>query len=562
MKKIVSLFLTLCMLLSLSFSFAEELKDTWTPDDYTAAADIRTETASDFTGKTVILHSNDVHGQIDGYALIAGLRTYFQDLGATVILADMGDFSQGDPAVNLSRGENAVEMMNAAKYDVATLGNHEFIYGYDQLTQNLSKATFSVLCANVRLEKTGELLYPATKMIETESGLKLGFFGLATPETVRKVNPALIKSLTFSQGDELYRDAQEAVDSLEGADLIIGLTHLGVDEESREAGYRSLDLYRNVKGIDLLLDGHSALTMTVCENGEPIQSAGTKFAAIGVVVIDNETKVIEDRYLLPTALGSKLFSFVPVDPDVRNVSDTIISYVDTIYGTAFATSEAELNGERNPGVRTEETNMGDLIAESMIWYVVKEGGLEQAEPNAVVGIVNGGCIRASIHVGDVTRNDINKVLPFGNTVSVTYVKGSELLEVLEASTFNSPEAFAGFPQTSGIEWTLDTTKPYDAGEVYIRDGQPTDYNAPASINRVTISKINGEPFDPEATYALVTNDYCAVGGDTYNVLANCSYTFDTGVAMDVALIGYIQDVLEGKIPADYANPKGNLTIIQ
>ena len=195
-----------------------------------------------------------------------------------------------------------------------------------------------------------------------------------------------------------------------------------------------------------------------------------------------------------------------------------------------------LNGDKAPGNRTEETNLGDLITDAMVWSVVKEGGIEQVEPNAVVGITNGGGIRAPIAAGDVTKKDINTVLPFGNTVAVVYVTGAELLEALEASTFCTPDAIGGYPQTSGIEWTLDTTKAFDQGDVYTLNGKESSYYAPASIQRVTITAVNGEPFNPEATYAVVTNNFCAAGGDTYNVFARSSASFDTGIPLDEAVM--------------------------
>lgn len=562
MKKLLSLFLCLCLVLGLSAAFAE---DTWTPADFTAAADIRMKIADDYTGKTVLLHSNDVHGQIDGYTRIAGLRTRFEEAGATVLLADAGDFSQGDVYVNVNKGGAAIEMMNAAGYDIAALGNHEFDFGYPQLKENLSKAEFPVLCGDIRLDETGELILPASKIIETKDGLRLGFFGLDTPETVTKVNPVLLRGITFSTFEKLYEDGQAAVDAVrEEADLVIGLVHLGVDIESKKNNYRSVDLWNRVSGIDLLIDGHSHTPMTVGENGEMIQSTGTKFQYIGVVVIDNESKAIEDHFLLPVHTEDSLYTHTlnAADEEVTARAQSITDEVDRIYNAVFATSEVDLNGEKAPGNRTEETNSGDLIADGIVWSVLKEGGPEQVEPNAVVGIVNGGGIRAPITAGEVTRKDINRVLPFGNTVAVVYLTGSELLEVLEASTYCTPEALGGFPQTSGIRWTLDTTKPYDQGELYIQDGKETSYYAPASIQRVTIESINGEPFDPKAVYAVVTNNFCAAGGDTYNVFARNISTFDTGIPVDEAVMEYIAVELDGRIDSRYAESQGRMTVIK
>ena len=563
MKKILAIALALVMLLSLGVtSFADY--------DYAANAKVF---RSDYTGKTVILHSNDVHGALGGYAYMTELKNEFLAAGATdVILVDAGDFSQGTSYVSSSKGASAVTMMNAAGYDVVTLGNHEFDFGYAQLMENLKDAQFQVICADVYLDETGETILPATTVVEVETAaeaaaaaeeteaaegeeepatnLRIGFFGMETPETATKVNPGLIQEISFATFDDLYASAQVAVDALkeENVDLIIGLTHLGVDKESAANGYRSIDLYDKVTDIDFLIDGHSHTVMTAGENGEPIQSTGTKFENVGVIVIDNETKTISDHFLLATAGLKK-------DADVQAAADEITTAVDAEYSAVFAKSEVLLNGERAPGNRTEQTNLGTLITDAMVWSVVSEGAMEAYYEAPVVGVTNGGGIRAPIAIGDVTKNDIVTVLPFGNTVAVIYVKGSELLEALEASTYCTPEAVGGFPQTSGIEWTLDTTKEYDQGDVYTLNGKESSYYAPASIQRVTITAINGEPFDENATYAVVTNNFCAAGGDTYNVF-NRAYSegfgFDTGIPMDEAVMDYVTDVLNGVIGEQYA----------
>ncbi|MBQ6346211.1 MAG: bifunctional metallophosphatase/5'-nucleotidase [Clostridia bacterium] len=512
----------------------------------------------DFSGKTVIIHSNDVHGAIDGYAYMAKCAQQVRDLGGEVILADAGDFSQGAPYVSLSQGHTAIEMMNAVGYDIATLGNHEFDFGYDKLMENLKDANFPVISANVY--KDGKLILPATAILE-RGGLKIGFFGMETPETATKVNPSLISGIGFSPFEQLYEAAQSAVDSLkaEGVDLIIGLWHLGIDDESASNGYRSSDVYDKVEGIDFVIDAHSHTVMTEDGDNNPIQSTGTRFATIGAVIIDNATGKIVDHYLLPT-------QYLKKDDDVDATAQEIISAVDEEYGAPFATTEVLLNGERDPGNRTMETNLGDLISDAMVWSVTREGGPEQDEVAGVVGITNGGGIRASIEIGEVSMKDVNTVLPFGNTVAVVYVKGSELLEALEASTFCTPSAIGGYPQTSGIEWILDTTVEYDQGELYHNaDGSDTSYYAPASIKRVTITAVNGEAFDPDATYAVVTNNFCAAGGDTYNAFMRAFQDgagFDTGIPMDEAVTNYVTDVLDGKITAEaYGEPRGSETQI-
>ena len=556
----------------------------WALADY--KAEMGTAPEGDYTGKTVILHSNDVHGEIMGYAYIAALKRDFQTKGADVILMDAGDFSQGDPNVSLTKGADAIDMMNAAGYDVATLGNHEFDYGYEQLKENLAKANFAVVCADVF--EGDETILPSS-WIYGNGELQIGVVGLETPETQTKVNPGLIQGIRFvsnvNSGDALYKCAQEEIDDLrnsQGVDIVIGLTHLGVDAESAPDGHRSVDLYHNTTGFDILLDGHSHTVMTEGEQGEPVQSTGTKFANIGVVVIDNASKKIESHYLIPTKVTEtveengeeveKVISELPKDEAVAAKAQEIIDRVNAEYGQVFAKSEILLNGERAPGNRTEETNLGDLITDAMVWKALevnrKDGkpavltmGDVSVDENHIVGITNGGGIRASIQPGDITRKDLNTVLPFGNTIAVVFVTGAELLEALEASTYAMPEALGGYPQTFGIEFTLDTTKPYDQGDAY----PESTYYKPASIQRVTISRINVEPFEPfdlNATYAVVTNDFCAAGGDTYYAFKNASAQFDTGIVMDEALMEYVETNLAGVISEEtYGEPRGDQTII-
>ena len=547
-------FLALVLALILVFAVSVSASAAY---DYAANAKV---VHSDFSGKTVILHTNDVHGNLSGYAYAAALKNRFENAGAEVLLVDAGDFSQGSTYVSSFKGASAITMMNAAGYDIVTLGNHEFDFGYAQLMDNMKNADFTVICADVYLDETGETIFDPTTVVETASGLKLGFFGMETPETATKVNPGLIKEISFATFDDLYASAQLAVDSLkeQEVDLVIGLVHLGVDDESAANGYRSVDLYANVPGIDFLIDGHSHTVMTAGENGEPIQSTGTAFQNIGVVVIDNETKTIEDNFLMSV-------SGLEMNKLVSATAQGIIDVVDAEYGTPFAEAQYFLNGARDPGNRTEETNLGNLITDAMVWTVVSSGGLEEYYDAPVVGVTNGGGIRASIEAGEITKNNINTVLPFGNTVAVIYVTGAELLEALEASTYCTPEAVGGFPQTTGIEWVLDTTAEYDQGDIYTLDGKESSYYAPASINRVTIISINGEPFDEAATYAVVTNNFCAAGGDTYNVFNrayNEGFGFDTGIPMDEAVMAYITEVLGGVVGEEYAEPSGLATQIR
>ena len=504
----------------------------------------------DLEGKTVILHSNDVHGAIAGYANMAALKAEYAAKGADVILVDAGDFSQGTTYVSTTKGADAIAMMNAVGYDFATLGNHEFDYGWPQLKENMEKADFKVLCADVL--ENGETIFDASAIVEKD-GVKIGFFGMETPEAQTKANPALIKGLTFLAGDEMYAAAQAQIDALKaaGADVIICLSHLGLDAESEPN--RSVDMLAKVEGLDMIIDGHSHTVITATAE-QPIQSTGTAFANIGVVVIDNATKAIVDNYLVPVTEESA------ADETVAAAAQEIIGKIDELYGEVFAKSEVELNGDKAPnGNRDSETNLGDLICDSMVWSVLKDEGSITVPAENVVAITNGGGIRAWIHKGDITMNDVHTVLPFGNTVAVVYVTGAELLEALEASTYCTPTSVGGFPQVAGIDFTIYTVMEYDAqAETY----PASTYYGPASIQRVVINSINGKAFDAEATYAVVTNNFCAAGGDTYYAFAAASAQFDTGVPLDEALMAYITEELKGVVGEQYAEPQGRITLCE
>lgn len=529
-----------------------EIKSTWTV----------TRTPAKYEGKTFILHSNDVHGQIMGYANIAAYKEELEAQGAKVILVDAGDYSQGTIYVSLNKGLNAIEMMNAAGYDVITLGNHEFDYGYEQVKTNMAAFNGKVLCANVL--ENGKSIFDGHTIVEKD-GVKIGFFGLETPEASTKANPALIKGLKFPAGKELYAIAQKEVEALkaEGADIIVCLSHLGVDKESEPN--RSYDLYKNVEGIDFVVDAHSHTVMTKGENGEPIQSTGTKFANIGVIVIDNATKKIEKNYLEEIVwkdLGDKKISDRendrPMDAAVQAAAAAIMDDIDAKYGTPFAKSEVDLNGAKAPGNRTMETNLGDLITDAMMWKIGQDTSEITVPKENILAITNGGGIRAPIAKGDVSMKDVNTVLPFGNTLAVVYVTGAELLEALEASTYCTPEAVGAFPQVSGIKFTIDVNKAYAKNDTTYPG---STYYGPKSINRVSIQEVNGKPFDPKATYAVITNNFLAAGGDTYYAFASASAQFDTGLPLDEVLMEYITEELNGVITAaKYEKAQGRITI--
>lgn len=548
-NKLLSLLLSLVLALSLAVpAFAEANTDAASTDS--GPAEITVE-----EGTIVILHTNDVHGAIAGYAKVAALKKSFEDKGAYVLLMDAGDHIQGDPTVSVSQGATAVELMNLAGYDVSALGNHEFDYGYENLTKLAEEADYPITAANVLYE--GEPAFQDHVTFTTPEGVKIGVFGLDTPETATKAHPAKIRGVTFLAGQELFDCAQAQVDALKAdeCDYIVCLGHLGIDDES--TGNRSIDLLEKVTGIDLFIDGHSHSTMEeVAEaaggenkvGGTVLTSTGTKLENVGVVTITKDGGAFKTEAACLTTE-----SLAGGEEAVSGRADEIQKQIDDDYGAVFAKAGVELNGERDPGNRTEETNLGDLICDSLVW------GARQNGETVDAAVTNGGGIRATVASGDITKKDVNTVLPFGNTLSIVKITGAELLEALEASTSSTPTALGGFPQVSGIEFTVDATKPYDEGDLY----PGSTYHKPASIQRVTIQTVGGKAFDEGATYTIATNDFMASGGDTYYAFASASVNYDLGLAMDEVLMDYIKTELKGDVTAEaYGEPAGRITIVK
>lgn len=534
--KLLALALSLALLLSLAVPVC--------------AAETTTSTTKDLTGHIVILHTNDVHGGIAGYAKLAAVKESYTASGAYTLLVDAGDYIQGDPTVSASQGKTAIELMNSTGYDAATVGNHEFDYGYANLKTISAQANFPILAANVQYN--GATAFDSHTIFTAANGKKIGVFGLATPETATKAHPAKIQGVTFVGGQDMMKLAQTEVDTLKaaGCDYVICLGHLGIDAES--TGNRSIDVLNAVTGIDVFIDGHSHSTLDqikAATNGTGkvgnayLTSTGTKLANVGVVDIAPDGTITTSNVPLDTLTAE--------NADTAAVIRRIQQQIDADYGAVFAQSEVQLNGEKAQ-VRTGETNLGDLITDAMLWQAGTLGEKVDA------AISNGGGIRASLSVGGLTKKDINTVLPFGNTLYLVKLTGAQLLEALEASTCSLPESIGAFPQVSGIEYTVNTGAKFSSTENY----PGSTYGKPNAVNRVTIQSVGGAAFDPAETYTIVTNDFLGAGGDTYYTFKSSPVGYDTGVPLDEVLMDYITAQYKGTITkAAYGQTAGRIHMI-
>ena len=531
------------------------------PGEQTASGNPGDQTASGNPGtegtKLVILHTNDMHGYMQasdtclGIVAVAQLKKDYQQQGYDVLLMDAGDYLQGSSFASFTQGESVVEVMNAAGYDVAALGNHEFDYGSDVLEKRISEMNFPAVAANITVDATGEPFIQQNAVFTLSDGTKVGVFGLDTPSTATTSAPKNTAGLTFAQGEELYAAAQAQIDELKGQDcsIIVCVGHLG--EEASNEGNNAANVVANTSGLTVMIDGHDHLVenQTVKDkegNDVLIAETGYYLKNIGVLTYENG-QFTDSLVEVGTYTGS--------DPELEKMVAEETAEIEATMQEVVAVTDFELYGEAAPGNRTQETTMGDLASDAMYWQVTQAAG---SAPDAVV--LNGGAIRASIKAGEIKLLDIHNVFPFNNQLCTVEVTGAQLLEALEAATQSSPDPMGAFPQVYGIKYTLDTTVPYEKGELY----PGTTYYAPAAPGtRITIHEVAGKDFDPEATYTIATNEFVATGGDTYYCFAEAGATTMVYVGyLDYeALLNYMKTELEGTIPEIYEEVQGRITVV-
>ena len=508
----------------------------------------------DLSGQLVILHTNDSHGRIKedgtsmGMSAVKYLANRYENAGASVLILDAGDTLHGLPIVTASRGESAVDVMNAVGYSAMAPGNHDFNYGYEHILELEEEMNFPVLAANVTYEADGSLVF-GDHIVITCGEYTIGVFGMATPETVTKTNPNNVVGLDFNE-DNLAGIAQAQCDELKelGCDIIICLAHLGDDVSSTP--YRSTDVLEQVTDIDLWVDGHSHSVLNDdgeahLVNGTLVASTGEYTKNIGVVTYDGaefDAGLVHYEDLCNTYEqdGEIITEFYGYDPEITALVQNYYDEMMEFYSEVVGHTDVLLNGTRE-FVRTQETNLGDLAADAIL----------AAAPNADFALTNGGGIRANIEIGDITRYDLFTVFPFGNMVATVELTGAQIVYILEAATHACPGIDGAFPQVSGITFEIHTYIEYE-GEY----ANPT--NPGSRIQNVCI---NGEPIDLDATYVMATNDFLAAGGDTYAILAE---NFENsgiliGINLEDALINYIQNIDDNC--AGYAEPAGRIVIV-
>ena len=467
----------------------------------TAFAETETETTLTF------LHFNDLHANVkedagSGQLGLAKFKTYADGVDPDLIL-DAGDTLHGTTFATLSEGATMREMLQDVGVDVATAGNHDFNYGTDRLIALSSDGNYPILIANFKKTADGTFPFEENKIIEKQ-GIKIGIFGLATPETKTASNPLNTEGYEFL---DPVATAQEQVAYLEGkgADIIIALVHLGL--------YASRPLAEAVGGIDIIIDGHSHDTLPTGEevNGVLIATAGNHLKNIGRIDVEfNAAKEINGKtaQLITYETASSLEADSTIADKIASLDAANEGLLNQVLGETLV----DLDGERQ-NVRTGETNLGNLIADIML-----------LETGADVALTNGGGIRASIPQGEITMGHVLTTFPFTNYLVKIEVSGSDIIAALEhglraeLDEDGNLEQNGGFPQIAGMRVVYDKTQP------------------PGSrVKTVTIGDV---PLDPSAIYTLVTNDFMAAGGDGYTMFGSAKILSEHGLLSE-ALAAYI-----------------------
>ena len=512
----------------------------------------------------IILFTSDVHCGIDQGWGYAGLYAAKENLSSMydVLLVDDGDAIQGEPIGTMTTGEAIIDIMNAVGYDVAIPGNHEFDYGVERFLELAEKAEFPYISCN--FNKEGELVFQPWLMKEV-GGRKIAFVGVTTPDTLRSSTPTYFMDdngnyiYGFFQdktGEGLYNAVQKSVDEARaaGADYVIVMGHLGDEAECSPWMYS--DVISHVSGIDVLLDGHSHDTEKVImkdKDGKDVLRAacGTKLAHIGVLLITRDGQIDSELYTwgasrsLPVLLGIQNKAAEAVYSGAAELNEKLtevvaVSDVDLVFYDPVAKTN---DGKSVRIIRNSETNLGDLCADAY-----------RDQSGADIAFVNGGGIRVPIPKGDITLNDILKVHPFGNSLTVIEVSGQQVLDALEWSVHAMPGEFGGFNHVSGMTYELDAT--IDSPCVVDENGF-FDHVDESMTRRVRNVKVGGEDLDPAKLYTLASVDYQLLNhGDGYTMYDGAPVLQKSVKLDNQVLIDYITGTLGGRVGAGYENPYG------
>jgi len=462
----------------------------------------------------IIFHTNDMHSRIqdtddsgasEGLAEMAAAVKATKAKSPATLWFDAGDTFHGMPIITISKGENLVPLLNAAGVDAMTAGNHDFNYGLAQLEKLAKQLKFPLLDANVVRKKNGKFVFKPYKIFKV-NGIKVGVFGLSTPETAYKTNPDNVKDVEFQNPVDV---SKEMIKKLRPkCDVLIAVMHMGIDASSE---FTSERIARETDGIDLIVDGHShtVLPEGIRVKDTLIVQAGYYEHFLGKATIEVENhKIVSKKAQLLDADEIKAINPTP-DKQILDTLKVVNAKAEEMLDEVVSHSDKELSSERLL-VRRNESELGNLAADAFRWAAKSD-----------IAICNGGGLRADLPAGDVRKRDIMSIFPFGNTLRVAEIKGSAVREMLEHSVEYYPASFGGFMSVSGLTFSYDPSKP--------------------GKHRVKDILVGGQPLDENKTYTIALADFQTAGGDDYTMLKGLKIVGEYGTFEEV-LTDYLNKV--------------------
>ena len=510
-RRLLALLLAMAMMLALTV---------------TAGAEEVTTTAA--KSEITVIYTNDVHTYIDktlSYATVSAMKQDYQKAGKQVLLVDAGDHIQGTAYGGMDEGKTIVQLMSAAGYDMATLGNHEFDYGMARALATVEEAKFPYVSCNFYHEKNGVAGDPVLESYKVfdMNGTKVAFVGITTPESFTKSTPAYFQDANGKyiygiaagkDGAALYAAVQKAIDAAsKEADYVIALGHLGDDPSSQP--WTSEEVIAHTTGLDAFIDGHSHSTVEMKQvkdkagNTVVLTQTGSYFAAIGEMTIAANGTITTK--LTKEYEGS--------DATVAALQKTWMDKVEGMLGEKIAETDIEFtikDAEGNRAVRKGATNLFDLNADAFYWYINEVANLD-----CDVAVMNGGGVRATIEAGDWTYKSCKTVNPFGNVLCLMKVPGQMILDALEFGSRDTPDSeCGGFLSAAGLTYEIDSTVTYTGSQ----DDKGVWQAGPTGEYRVRNVKIYNkatgafEPLDVNKTYTLGGINYTLRNqGDGFNM---------------------------------------------
>ena len=564
-SKFLSLFLVLAMVCSL-FGTAMAAEET-----------------SPAEGDVVVLYTNDVHTYIDNnvgegnengltYSKVAA----YKDSLDNALLVDAGDHIQGTAYGSMDKGATIIELMNAAGYDVATLGNHEFDYDMEGALAAIEAADFPYVSCNFYHEENGvkgDNVLDSYVVLEV-NGVKIAFVGITTPESFTKSTPAYFQDDAGNyiygiaggeDGSDLYDAVQTAIDAASAeADYVIALGHLGVDLSSRP--WTSEEVIANTTGLDAFIDGHSQTTMEMQEvadaegNTVVLTQTGEYLNALGQMTIS------ADGTITTQLLTGEDLAGVTPDADVKAIEDAWIAEINTELGQVIGSTADTLDNydaEGNRLVRKQETNTGDFAADAL-YYLFDNMGLD-----VDVAVMNGGGIRNGAITGDISYLTCKEIHTFGNVACLQTVTGQQILDALEWGAKDVAPAGqpavenGGFLHVSGLKYTINAAIPSTVQQ----DDKGVWTGGPTGEYRVTdVQVLNNEtgayePLDLNASYNLAGYNYTLRDlGDGFAMFEGAVNVLDYVMEDYMVLANYVQSFEDGVVTG-YAEPQGRITIV-